>query len=147
MTMLRKTVTLLTVIAVAGNSAAGSLRPCCCTERQPEPAHSCCEKAADVPQMERAACCASTASARPAASGLPAVGQPPCCCIKSLPATPQVREAVASRSLSPVEYEWVGDGLRLADFPPAKQRILRSKPGLFFPAAPSLCALYCIWLN
>ncbi|HEX5445933.1 MAG TPA: hypothetical protein VFW87_19045 [Pirellulales bacterium] len=155
MTMLRKAVTLVTIIALAGNSAAASLRPCCCTERQqpetpqPEtpPPHTCCEPAPTKPQLERASCCSSKAVAGARLPSPPAIGEKPCCCIKSLPATPAARGAVFSRSASPVDPALVGDSLRLADFPPAKQRLRRGEPGLLFATAPHVCALYCIWLN
>lgn len=155
MTLFRKAVAWLTLVALVGNSAAASLRPCCCTERQQpqkKPAHACCEQtAADkslhTAEVERAACCVSRAAAEESVPPLRAIGENPCCCVTSLPATPPTRETFTSRSLSPVEYGWVGDGLRLADFPPAKQRILQNEPGLLFPAAPSLCVLYCTWLK
>lgn len=160
MTTLRKVVTLVMLIALAGNSAAASLRPFCCTEpheRQAKPAHACCEqvpsemaaakKTATPPRLDPPSCCASKATAGEGARSLPALVDNPCCCIKSWPATPPARHAMGFRSVAPVDHALVAGSLRLADFPPAKQCLRRGQPGLLFSTAPTVCALYCIWLN
>ncbi|HEX7447417.1 MAG TPA: hypothetical protein VF306_07720 [Pirellulales bacterium] len=64
-----------------------------------------------------------------------------------MPATPPARNEMGFRSVAPVDQAVVAGSLRLADFPPAKQRLRRGEPGLLFATAPTVCTLYCIWLN
>lgn len=138
----RRAIAILTLLAVATNSAAASFRPCCCSERDEEPKHECCVKEAEA-KLERASYCAL----KKKVARCTTISAKPCCCIKSLPATSPARGSVASRPLPPIENALIGDSLMLADFPPAKQRIWASQPGLLIPAAPPITALYCIWLE
>lgn len=146
---LRQAATFLAVLAVVANPAAAALKPCCCLERDPKPKHECCAKAAvERTEIPPASCCATKKTApAPADCSEPSVDKQPCCCLKSLPATPAGREALQSHRHVVLQGSVLAAAVVLADFPPARDRIRRQQPGLLVPSLPPLPVLYCSWLK
>jgi hypothetical protein len=153
----RRTITILTLLAVATNAVAAGFRACCCTEPEQMPKHDCCaQEDSERPQVEPASCCAAKGATRAATTAedsvseycVLALDEQPCCCIKSLPATlPAPRQILGAGMLLDIQDSLVCEALVLADFPAAKDRIRRCQPGMLVPAAPPPSILYGVWLN
>ena len=156
MARFRKVIAIVALLAVATNSAAAGLRPRCCRTELSEPSkQACCAPAEAQPaETEPASCCHAkqVVSARSedhvTSSGWAlAMGMQPCCCVKSLPAVPSVRESAAVRARPDVQPALLGDTRSRTDVPPSQDRIRDFRPGRWGAVAPSISVLYCVWLK
>ena len=155
MARFRKVITIVALLAVATNSAAAGLRPRCCRTELSEPSKQACSAPAEAQpaKTEVSSCHANqVVSARSedhlTSSGWAlAMGMQPCCCVKSLPAVPSVRESAAVRARPDVQPALLGDTRSRTDVPPAQDRIRDFRPGRLVAVAPSISVLYCVWLK
>lgn len=148
MARFRTAITIVALLAVAANSAAAAFRPRCCrTERPEQSKRACCAQAEDEPAAAEPASCCRAKQVAVQSRWAVTWGTQPCCCQKSLPAVPAVRESIAARARSEVQPAIIGEALALDGVPPARDRIRNYRPGTLVPAAPPISVLYCVWLK